>query len=341
MSKFLLIRGGKGIGDLLFTTPIPHLLANEGHETDVACWPKNEPVYRHNPFVNKIVLLPEKDDEYLAWKEKAEKNYDGVIYLGRTLEKKYLHRTDGFFGPIPSLEERRAAAAGQNYINETVRTAGFNVNGQYYLPELYPSEEEEAVLNRYRQELSADGRKIVFWNIIGSTKNKTLVRGFKYIEAVLAQVPNSIHWILSGHTINAANMPKDHRVKQARWDLRTSLLLTQLADVVIGPESALVNAAGAYSTPKVILYSHSAPENLGQFYKNHYPICPECECHPCYLLTLNWMEVWNPMARAMARFQDTLCRFRAPGDPYRSLGYHCTCTLPEQEIIDTVVKILT
>jgi ADP-heptose:LPS heptosyltransferase len=341
MKRALIIRGGKGIGDLLFTTPIPRLLASEGYEVDVALWEQNKAVYLHNPFIKNLTFFPQNQDEYIEWKDKIEKEYDNLIYLGNTLEKKYLHRTDGFFGPIPSLEERRAAAAGQNYINETVRAAGFNVNGEFYLPEIYPSPKEMKILDRYRQELAADGRKIVFWNIAGSTKNKTLVRGFKYIEQILAQFPNSLHWILTGYQFDAANMPKDHRIRQANWDLRTSLLLTQLVDLVVGPESALVNAAGAYDTPKVIFYSHSAPENLGINYRNHYPICPDCDCHPCYLLTLDWFDVWDPKARNMARMQDMACRFKKYGDPYRSIGYHCTCTLPEQEIVDTIVKILT
>ena len=316
-------------------------LRSEGFEVDVAVWPLNEAVYAFNPYVKNLVYYPEADD-YLPWKEELEKKYHRIVYLGDTLEVKYLHRTDNFLGPIPSLEERRAAAAGQNYINETVRTAGFDVKpGQFFLPELYTSPEEEKILDRYRQELTTDGRKIVFWNISGSTKNKTIVRGFKYIEQVLAQVPDSIHWIVDGFASEYANMPKDPRVKHASWDLRTSLLLTQLADVVIGPESALVNAAGAYDTPKVIFYSHSAPENLGAGYKNHYPICPNCYCHPCYLLTLNWQDVWDKSARAAARHQDIQCRFMSETDPYRAVGYRCTCTLPEQEIIDTIVKILT
>jgi ADP-heptose:LPS heptosyltransferase len=342
MKRYLIIRGGKGIGDLLFTTPLPRLLKGEGYLVDVAVHPNNEPVYRHNPYVENLIPYPENQEDYSGWQETITKEYDTVVMLGETLEKKFLHRTDGFFGPVPLLEERRATAAGKNYINETMRICGFEpANGHHYRPELYKSAEETEILNRYREELSASGKKIVFWNLAGSTKNKTLVRGFKYIEAVLAQIPNSIHWIVGQKECVAANLPVDPRIKQAAWDLRTSMLLTQLVDIVIGPESALVNAAGAYDTPKVILYSHSAPENLGAGYKNHYPICPSCECHPCYLLTLDWMEVWDPMPRAMARFQDTLCRFRHPGDPYRSLGYHCTCTLPEQEIIDTIVKILT
>jgi hypothetical protein len=340
--KVLLIRGGKGIGDLLFTTPIPRLLHEQGHTVDVAVHPENEAVYLHNPHVGALVPYPTQESDYVPWQDQVVNAYDLILPLGESLEKKYLHRTDAFFGPVPSLEERRAAAAGKNYINETVKLAGFEPEPDgYFLPELYPSKEEAEILNRYRDEIKASGKKIIFWNLAGSTKNKTIVKGFKYIEAVLAQVPDSFHWIVNGRHCVAANMPNDPRVQQSAWDLRTSMLLTGLVDVVVGPESALVNAAGAYDTPKVILYSHSAPENLGAGYKNHYPVCPECDCHPCYLLTLEWFDLWDPVARNLARQQDLLCRYKTFGDPYRSMGYHCTWTLPDKQIIDTVVKILT
>lgn len=340
-NRILVLRGGQGIGDLLFTTPIPRLLAGEGFDVDVGVWPHNQAVYAFNPHVKNLVFYPEPE-KYLEWKEELEKTYERIVFLGDTLEVKYLHRTDGLFGTIPPLEERRTKAVGQNYINETVRTAGFDVKpDQFFVPELYESPEETKILDRYRQELTVDGRKIVFWNLNGSTKNKCIVQGFHYMKAVLAQVPDSLHFIVDGFESEMANMPDDSRVKHSSWDLRTSLLLTQLADVVIGPESALVNAAGAYDTPKVIFYSHSTPENLGIGYKNHYPICPSCDCHPCYLLTLNWFDIWDHNARTQARNFDLACRYKTKIDPYRTVGYHCTCTLPEQEIIDTVVKILT
>ena len=340
MKTVFIMRGGTGIGDLLMATPLPRLLVADGYDVDVGIWPNNQAVMWHNPFVRNLIPYPASQDQYFEWQAKIDADYDRVIDLGYTLEKKFLHRTDGFFGPVPSMEARRTAAAGKNYYEETLKAAGFD--GFYStLPEIFASQEEDGILDRYRHELKKDGRKQLFWNLNGSTKNKFLSKGLQYIKAVLAQVPDSIHHIITGTSFDAANLPDDPRVRIATWDLRTSLLLTQLVDVVIGPESGLVNAAGAYSTPKVILYSHSAPENLGGHFLNHYPICPGCDCHPCYLIPLDWRETWDPGPRAMARQFDQECRARAKGDPYRSLGYRCTWELPDQQIIDTIVKILT
>ena len=341
MKTVFIMRGGTGIGDLLMTTPLPRLLVAEGYDVDVGVWPKNRAVMEANPFVRALVPYPEGQEQLLDWQAKIETGYDRVIDLGYTLEKKFLHRTDGFFGPIPSMEARRAAAAGKNYYTETRLAAGIEQSPGFDRPEIYASQEENGILDRYRHELKKDGRKQLFWNLNGSTKNKFLSKGLQYIKAVLAQVPGSIHHIITGTNFDAANLPDDPRVRIATWTLRTSILLTQLVDVVIGPESGLVNAAGSYDTPKVILYSHSAPENLGGHFLNHYPICPECDCHPCYLIPLDWRETWDPSPRAMARQFDQECRARAKSDPYRSLGYRCTWELPDQQIIDTIVKILT
>ncbi len=338
MKRAFLLRGGTGIGDLLMTTPLPRLLLAQGYEVDVGVWPQNRAVYEHNPFVRALVPYPASEAEFPAWQEKIIRDYDRVVDLGYTVEKRFLHRTDGFFGPIPSLEERRAAAAGKNYYLETLRAAGFEEPAPR--PEIYISREESDILNRYRLELAADGRQQVFWHLNGSTKNKFLVKGLQYVKAVLAAVPDSIHHLITGMNFEAHNLPDDPRVRVANWDLRTSILLTQLVDVVIGPESGLVNAAGAFNTPKVVLYSHSAPENLGKFFVNHYPICPECDCHPCYLIPLDWRETWDPQARAQARQFDLGCRMKLKGDPYRSVGYRCTWELPDQQIIDTVINLL-
>jgi len=331
------MRGGTGIGDLLMTTPVPRLLVAQGYEVDVGVWPQNRAVYEYNPFVRAQVLYPENQDQYFEWQAQIEQNYDRIIDLGYTVEKRFLHRTDGFFGPIPSMKERRVTAAGKNYYTETLKAAGFDGPK---LPEIYPSREETDILDRYQEEIIQDGRKILFWNLNGSTKNKFIVKGLQYIKAVLAQVPDSIHHIITGMNFDAQNLPDDPRVRIADWDLRTTILLTQLVNVVIGPESGLVNAAGAWGTPKVILYSHSAPENLGAHFLNHYPICPDCDCHPCYLIPLDWKETWNPQIRAQARQFDQECRVRLKSDPYRSVGYKCTWHLPDQQIIDTVVQIL-
>ncbi|OPX19125.1 MAG: hypothetical protein BZ151_10875 [Desulfobacca sp. 4484_104] len=346
MKQALIVRGGRGIGDLLFTTPIPRLLQGEGYEVDVAAWPQNKAVYKHNPYVREIIDYPEPE-EPLAWEEwitGLEQKYDLVINLAFTVEKKYLHKTDGQFGEIPTIEERRQKAAGINYYDDTVQAAGFKLEaGEKFGPEIYLSDQELEVLAKFQEEKQTRDDKVVLWHLNGSTRNKQIVRGFRYLKEVLNQVPNSRHYICSGFYYQSSAMPVDERVLAVggKWNLRTTLMMTKVADLVVGPESALVNAAGAWETPKMVFYSHSAPENLGGHWKNHYPICPVCDCHPCYLIPMDFRKIWEPERRALARAFEKECRHPHPVDPYRAQGFHCTCTLPEEKIVETAVKILT
>jgi len=343
--RAIIVRGGRGIGDLLFTTPIPQLLHREGYQVDVAVWPQNRAAYLHNPYVAEMVRYPQGREEtaWEVWVEELERTYGLVASLAFTVERAFLHKTDGQFGEIPSLVERRAQAVGKNYYDETVRAAGFTLKeGEHFRPEIYLSLQEEEILAEFAAEKAARGDKVVLWNFNGSTRNKQIVHGFRYLKAVLAQVPESRHYIVSDVHFATSAMPADERIVHVggQWNLRTALVMTRAADLVVGPESALVNAAGAWETPKIILYSHSAPENLGHHFANHYPIVPACDCSPCYLIPTDFRHIWEAGRRGLARAFERECRHPHPADPYRAVGFHCAAMLPEAEIIETAVKIL-
>ena len=343
--RAIIIRGGRGIGDLIFCTPLPRLLALEGYETDAAVWPKNKAVFQHNPYVGKLVSYPKElaDRPWQEWGEQLEKDYDLVVTLAFSVEKEFLHKTDGQFGEIPPLTERREKARGINYYDFTVERAGFSRDpGEHFRGELYLSPGEQETLAEMTAEKESRGEKIVLWNLNGSTRNKQVVQGFRYLDAVLRAVPNSRHYIVSDQAFASSAIPADERVVHVggQWNLRTSLAMTSVADLVVGPESALVNAAGCFATPKIVLYSHSAPENLGGNWDNHFPVRPACDCSPCYLIPVDFRQQYHPAGRALARAFELECRHPHPEDPYRAAGYHCTCTLPGPEIVDTAIKVL-
>jgi hypothetical protein len=340
--KVLLMRGAKGIGDLLFTTPIPRLLAAQGHEISISAWENNKAVYEANPHVKEIITCPDMNQEgaFEAWFDKVNAEYDKIVNLGFTVEKALLHRSDGFFGTIPPLEERRAAAAGHNYYDLTLAAAG--IEGQNVLPELYPNELEQVQIDRLAAEKEEKGLKLVMWNFHGTTANKMLRLGPQWLAETRKRHPDSVHLVLGVHPTVPPQMLTPGKVLDfgGQWSLRTSMLMTALADVVVGPESAIVNAASAYNCHKVVIYSHSAPENLGKYWTNHHPILPLCKCAPCYLIPVNFRTLYHPVPRSWARTQEAFCAVKDQIAPFRCHGYHCTMELPHQEIIDTIISCL-
>ncbi len=339
--KILIMRGAKGIGDLLFTTPLPRLLSTAGHEVSVAAWPENEIVYQGNPYVKEIVQCPDMSQEsaFAAWFDEVNTRFDRIINLGFTVEKAFLHRTDGFFGPIPDLAARRRAAAGKNYYEATLEAAG--IPASPVLPELYPTPAEIGHIKRIKTEKEKYGFKLVIWNFHGSTRNKTLSRGPTWLHEVMTKCLHSQHFVVGSQpTIPEALIGKRCLDFGGSWSLRTSMIMTSVADVVVGPESAIINAAGAFDCHKVVLYSHSSPENLGKHWHNHHPITPKCKCSPCYLIPVNFRTLYHPHTRDLALSYETGCLEQNAVNIFRYNGFKCVTSLPDKKIIETILSLL-
>ena len=67
------------------------------------------------------------------------------------------------------------------------------------------------------------------------------------------------------------------------WEMRESMALTRHVDIVVGPETGLLNACGFEETPKVCILSHSTVENLTKHWRNTIALIPTgVDCYPCH-----------------------------------------------------------
>jgi ADP-heptose:LPS heptosyltransferase len=85
-----------------------------------------------------------------------------------------------------------------------------------------------------------------------------------------------------------AGWEEERRVhlKAGEWTVRESMAFVETCDLVVGSETGLLNAAGCTDVPKVVLLSHSTPENLTTYWKNAVTITPpkSVSCYPCHRL---------------------------------------------------------
>jgi len=81
------------------------------------------------------------------------------------------------------------------------------------------------------------------------------------------------------------------------WKIRQTLAFTLLADMVIGPETGVLNSVSHEPMPKVVFLSHSSAENLTRDWDNTTPLaapathCPgrgANEAPACHQLHYNW-----------------------------------------------------
>lgn len=343
--RALIIRPGHAMGDAIFVTPLPRILAEQGYVVDIACQKHNFELFYFNPYVNLTIPVPKVEDMTAEWKTQFDSNadeYDLVLKTSGHVEMGLLHRTDADWGTIPSGKERREKAKGVNYQDYIYEQIGLDCRG--LLPEFYFSSEEKEQMQSMKDQLATDKLKLVLWSWEGSSKCKQLVFGPAYLREVLNKHQNSIHYVFAHDQDMQLQIPEHPRALNA-WGastIRNTVLMSSLAAMVIGPESFLVNAAAAFDVPKMIFFSHSAPENLAKYYKNCTAVVPlpEVDCHPCYLIHADFRTLFHPEKRAIAREYERGCQVRVDKFPYRLAGYKCCYHLPHDKIVKTILTTL-
>jgi ADP-heptose:LPS heptosyltransferase len=73
--------------------------------------------------------------------------------------------------------------------------------------------------------------------------------------------------------------------KSGKWSIRESLSMIAQSDLVIGPETGVLNAAAFDPMPKIITLSHSSVENLTRDWVNTISLTSKnTSCYPCHTL---------------------------------------------------------
>lgn len=269
------------VGDALQLTPLIHQLYDLGYEVTLNVSPYTEEIYKYNPYIKNIVTqerncIPNHDlGEYWDY---WRKHYDRYINLSESIEGKLL-KVEGridFYTPA----KWRREVCNVNYHDQHVKLAGLN-ECKYELPEYYYAKWEEKEL---RNELKFFKDKFVIaWGLRGSSHHKQYPFYPELVHDWLEDHPDSYVLQLGGP--ESQNLQVDHARAiplAGVWPLRQSLLVTKFVNLVIGPETALTNAASCWDTPKIVLLSHSSDNNLTKYWKNVINLKPDTDMAPCY-----------------------------------------------------------
>ncbi len=269
------------IGDALQLTPIIHQLHDDGYEVTLNISPYTAEVYKYNPYVTNIInqernVIPNQDlGEYWDyWKGQ----YDLYINLSESIEGKLL-KVEGrseFYAP----SDWRRQHCDINYHDQHMLLSGLD-HSKYELPELYFSQSEIKDI-QYELRPLKDKFNIV-WSLKGSSNHKIYPFFEEVARTWLQNHPDTYILTLGGPESKALQIEHERVIPLAGlWPLRKSLIITKYCDLVIGPESAIVNAASCFDTPKICLLSHSSKNNLTKYWTNNYSIEPDKSISPCY-----------------------------------------------------------
>lgn len=281
-----IIRYG-AFGDLMQASSVVKGLKDQGYHVTIFTSPPGSDVVINDPNIDRFFM---QDRDQVPNGNLGEfwnywsKRFDKFVNLSESVEGTLLAITGraNFVWP----HEVRHKQLNQNYLEFQ------HALGQVpHKPQVkfYPTLEEKEWARKQRSRM---GDFVIMWSLAGSSLHKV----WPYVDGILARVlieyPRS-HVVLVGGPDTAMleagweNEPRIHKTC-GKWSIRQSLSFIYEADLIVGPETGVLNAACCMDVPKICLLSHSSVENLTRDWTNTISLFSKTiSCYPCHQLHMN------------------------------------------------------
>ena len=275
-----------GIGDMIQASSVLPLLKKDGYHVTFNTTPSGHEVLKNNPNIDAFELQDTDqvpNHELTSYWDAMKRRFTKFVNLSESVEGTLLAipgRTVHFWA-----KEARHRVCNANYLEVTHDIAGV---AHDYSQHFYPTEEELRWAENERKSMG--GNLIVCFSLNGSSVHKS----WPYIDQVIARLlvtfPD-VRIVLMGNEMSKvleAGWENDSRVfcKSGKWKIRETLSFVQIADLVIGPETGVMNAVGMEKVGKVCFLSHSSRENLTKHWVNTAALepPPSVPCYPCHMM---------------------------------------------------------
>lgn len=297
---------------MLQTAALFPRLREQGFHVEVLTTPKGKAIIEHDPNVDSWHIVdPEQipNGELSTFFYVQADEYDRFVNLSESVEGSLLAlpgRAQAFWP-----DAARRLSMDHNYFDLAAAIAGVKFRPcQLFYP---TTEEEDAADERI------EGAELtVLWALSGSSLHKFYPHMDAIIARLLIEYPKVRIFLTGDETckILEASWRSEPRVVclSGEIGIRETLALAQSCDLVIGPETGVLNAV-AYDDQvgKVLFLSHSSANNLSKHWKNTIALSPEgVPCWPCHKLIFDRDRDGCPYDEKSGA---SLCAFRI--DPSR------------------------
>lgn len=304
-------------GDMLQTSSVLAGLKEQGYHVTLYSRLPGAEVIRSDPHIDRLILMPEFPD---AWRPECwaylQARCDRFVNLADAVEGTLLARPEGVEATWPM--HARHAFMDRNYLEWQHRLAGVSHRPQV---RFYATPEEQGAA---RAERLRFGPSVIVWSLAGTAVHKF----WPFVGQVLQQLLAThldVEIIIAGDAtllplVNSlALSPRVHN-RCGVWSIRECLAFLSEADLVIGPETSVLNAAAFLEIPKIIFLSHSSIENLTRDWKNTVSMrSRNTPCYPCHRVHNDW---------------STCVRATTPDGPINVA--HCQYAIEPQEVLSHI-----
>ena len=296
-------------GDLMQASSVFAGLKKQGYHVTLFSSPPGSDVVSSDPNVDRH-FLQDKDqvpnaalgDYWRYWKKK----FDKFVNLSESVERVFLAMpgTTQHEWP-PALRHKMMNT---NYLQHQHELAGVP---DEIAVRFYATDGEKAWA---REERSKMGKTVILWQLAGSSR---MHKTYPYLDEIVARLMISypeVHVVLTGGP--ECRSLEDGWQSEPRvyctaglWSIRQTLSFLDVADVIVGAETGVVNASACLPQPKIVFLSHSTKNNLTRDWTNTIALsaphtsCPgrgDNEAPACHMLHYSFEHCRKGEAKGVA-----------------------------------------
>lgn len=314
--RLLVIRYG-GLGDALIASSVFPLLKDQGWHLTVQTAPEGGQMLLHNPYVDDLFVqaknqVPnmELQEYWKAWGDE----FDKVINLSESME--------GILLTMPGRRNHAMPHGARHLLHDVNYHEILHELAE--VPHDFDVRFHETPEERKRAKKIVGDRKVILWSMSGSSVHKAWPWGeqlmasilihtdytivtcgdalCQYLERGMMQVillqlkgvsyEESNTWSMKKliDEINAHFKTKNNARRiiclSGQEGIRGVLAIAQQSDIVLGPETGVLNAVSMDpDVHKIVMLSHSSENNLTRHWKNTNALMPSgLGCYPCHRL---------------------------------------------------------
>jgi len=302
-------------GDAIQASSIYPLLKKQGYHVTFYTTEIGNEICKHDPNIDKIVLqgkdqVPNQQlPEFWA---SLKKKYDKFNNLSESVEGSLLALQGR-----PSHAWPHALRHKMLNVNYNEMTHDLAELPHVFAQKFYATDEEKAWAKKEKARI---GGTVILWSLAGSAIHKT----WPYLDSIIARLmiqQKDVKVVLVGDLLCQLleqGCEKEPRVlcRSGVWSIRQSIAFAQVADMVIGSETGVLNAVGMENVPKIITLSHSSEENLTEHWKNTTALIPKTSCYPCHQLHYSFEFCRQDKVSGVAQCQADI----TPDELYQSIN---------------------
>jgi ADP-heptose:LPS heptosyltransferase len=315
-------------GDLMQASSVWAALKQQGYHVTLFTSMPGADVILHDPNIDNIVLF-DKDQvpngnltDFWAWQKKK---YDKWINLSESVEGTLLAMQGRIIAMYPP--QVRHSLMNRNYVEfqHAIAEVPYELKVKFFR-----TAEEAKWAQRERVKLGPG--PVVVWSLAGSSVHKTWAGLDNVLASILVEFPTARIVLTGGPdcVLLEAGWENEQRIlkKSGVWSIRETLSFCQEADLVIGPETGVMNAMACEPMAKVVFLSHSTHDNLTRDWVNTTPLWSEnttcagrgANAAPaCHMLHYGWSGCTRDDESGTAQCQKDISIGQAWGAVYNAL----------------------